>query len=304
MADSAMVRTARALDLIPYLVDHSGMSVQELAQKFDTTPQEISETLNTLFMCGLPGYTHLELIDLSTEDDIVSVIDPQNLNKPRRLSQQEIISLVLGLDNLKSFPQISSSDILISTREKLVNLLSNMEILSHVDVVETQPSPWVQEIENAIGMRSRLLIQYQAIGSGENSERSISPRRIYGASGFLYVEALNEDGFLRHYRIDRITSLGPTVDPYINKARQENLDDTEVKILIPKSALNFLESIDGLIDTCDVVGDLRRINMRVSHTNWLLRALAAIPGKVTILEPEILREEFLAFTRQTLQNYR
>jgi proteasome accessory factor C len=303
MAESAIDRTERALDLIPYLVEHSGVSVQELAAKFGTTPKEISETLNILFMCGLPGYTHLELIDISTEDDVVSVIDPQNLNRPRKLTQQEIISLILGLDNLRNFSQVASHDLLSSTREKLVNLLSKMEVLQHVEIVEGQPVSWVQEIENAIQSRTRLKINYLAIGSEERNVRSISPRRIYGRSGFIYIEALNEHGFVRHYRIDRISSLEPIDLPYLQEVAEAHLEDTEVEVLIPKRALNFLESIDGLVEESDVLGDFRRVRMKVSHTSWLLRALSAIPGEVKILAPEKLRQDFVAFSARTLQNY-
>jgi proteasome accessory factor C len=304
MAESAIVRTERALDLIPYLVEHSGVSVQELAIKFGTTPKEISETLNILFMCGLPGYTHLELIDISTEDDVVSVIDPQNLNRPRKLSQQEIISLVLGLDNLKNYGHVASHNLLSSTREKLVKLLSKMEVLQQVEIVEGQPFAWVQEIESAIHKRVRLNINYLAIGSEEKSIRSISPRRIYGRSGFMYVEALNESGFVRHYRLDRMSSLELSELPYLQEVAEVQIEDTEVEVLIPKGALNFLESIDGLVAESEVVGDLRRVRMKVSHTSWLLRALSAIPGEVKVLAPEKLSQDFVAFSRLTLQNYR
>jgi proteasome accessory factor C len=304
MADSAIVRTARALDLIPYLVEHSGVSIQELAIKFTTTPQEISETLNTLFLCGLPGYTHLELIDISTEDDFVSVIDPQNLDKPRKLSQQEIISLLLGLDNLQSFSQFASNELLKSTREKLVNLLGNMEILQQVDVVQNHPLPWVQVIEDAIHAKSRLDINYLSIGSEAKSLRSISPRRLYGHSGFMYIEALNEEGYLRHYRLDRITSLEKSALPYLENIREIEAEDSQVDVLIPKGALNFLESVDGLVEKSEVIGEFRRVLLTVSHTNWLLRALASIPGEVKILAPESLRVNFQLFARATLKNYR
>jgi len=102
MADSAVTRTSRALDLIPFIVKHPGVSIAELAQAFSTTEYEISETLEIVFMCGLPGYTPLELIDLSKDDGFVSIIDPQNLNKPRNLQQLEAVSILLGLANLKS----------------------------------------------------------------------------------------------------------------------------------------------------------------------------------------------------------
>ena len=63
MADNAIVRTSRALDLIPYIVEHPGITIEELSDAFGTSESEISQILNIVFMCGLPGYSHLELID-------------------------------------------------------------------------------------------------------------------------------------------------------------------------------------------------------------------------------------------------
>lgn len=53
-------------------------------------------------MCGLPGYTPYDLIDLVFEDGVVSVIDPQVLTKPRNFSKTEHVAVVLGLEILKA----------------------------------------------------------------------------------------------------------------------------------------------------------------------------------------------------------
>lgn len=303
MADPALVRTSRALDLIPYLVEHSGMSIQELAVKFATTSQEISETLDILFMCGLPGYTHLELIDLTTEDDVVSIIDPQNLNRARKLSQQEIVSLLLGLENLRAFSHVATQELVNSTREKLTGLLGKLEVLNRVDVVVPQPSAMLKDLEDAIAAQNRVKIGYAAIGKDNVASRSISPRKIYGASGFMYLEALNEDGYLRNFRVDRISSLEISSEKYLNDVIEESVLDLEIEVLIPKGALNFLESIEGLVKSAEIVGDQRRVVLMVSHKAWILRALSAIPGDVRILSPESMRAEFADFAANALANY-
>jgi len=303
MADSALIRTARALDLIPYLVEHPGMSVPELADKFQTTTQEISETLNILFMCGLPGYTHLELIDLTTEDDIVSIIDPQNLNRARKLSQQEIVSLLLGLENLRTYSHVATKELMNSTHEKLAGLLGQLEVLNQVDVILPEPSAVMKDLEDAIAARNRVVIHYQAIGKDVKTSRSISPRRIYGASGLMYLEALNEDGFLRNFRIDRIVGLVRSPDEYLTEIVQQEVLDVEIEVLIPKSALNFLESIDGLVSSTVLHDDKWHAKLSVSHKTWILRALSAIPGEVQILSPRWMQDDFNDFAGTALQNY-
>ena len=63
-----LLRTARLLDLVPFLNTHQGIALKELAAHFDVTPAQMSADLMTLWMCGLPGYTPLELMDLAFLD--------------------------------------------------------------------------------------------------------------------------------------------------------------------------------------------------------------------------------------------
>ena len=102
MTESALDRTARALDLVPYLLEHQGISVAELAQVFGVSEKQINSDLILIHMCGLPGYTPLELIEMYYEDGYVTVSDPQSLNKPRKMNRTEITSLLVSLDLLKS----------------------------------------------------------------------------------------------------------------------------------------------------------------------------------------------------------
>ena len=66
-------RTARLLDLVPYINSHQGISLKELADVFHVTQAQMTNDLTTLWMCGLPGYTPLELIDLSFDTGFVSI---------------------------------------------------------------------------------------------------------------------------------------------------------------------------------------------------------------------------------------
>ena len=59
MVETALERTSRALDLIPFVATNPGMTIEELAAKFESTPSQIFKDLEMLFMCGLPGYSHL-----------------------------------------------------------------------------------------------------------------------------------------------------------------------------------------------------------------------------------------------------
>lgn len=101
MSDTAAVRALRTMDLIPYILEHPGISINQLSKIFNVAEKEIEKDLQLAFMCGLPGYTPYELIDLTYEEGVVSIIDPQVLNKPRNFSSNERVVIALGLEILK-----------------------------------------------------------------------------------------------------------------------------------------------------------------------------------------------------------
>ena len=93
-------QTARLLDLVPFLLAHQGIPVEQLAEHFRVTKEIILDDLNTLWMCGLPGYTPLELIDLEFDSGFVTIRNAQPLAEVRALVGSELVALVLGLDLL------------------------------------------------------------------------------------------------------------------------------------------------------------------------------------------------------------
>ena len=97
-----LLRTARLLDLVPYLNTHQGIALNELAAHFDVTTAQMSADLTTLWMCGLPGYTPLELMDLEFESGYVTIRNAATLSKPRSITFQEGVALLLGLDLIAS----------------------------------------------------------------------------------------------------------------------------------------------------------------------------------------------------------
>ena len=111
MSDTAAVRALRTMDLIPYILEHPGISINQLAKVFNVTEKEIEKDLQLAFMCGLPGYTPYELIDLTYEDGVVSIIDPQVLNKPRNFSSNERVVIALGLEILREINQSNSENV-------------------------------------------------------------------------------------------------------------------------------------------------------------------------------------------------
>ena len=109
MVENAALRAIRLLDLVPYIVSHPGISIAELAREFSISRDEVLKDLNLLFLCGLPGYTPLELIDISFDEESVVIRDPQNLAAPRNLNESEALIARIALAALEESAPKSSA---------------------------------------------------------------------------------------------------------------------------------------------------------------------------------------------------
>ena len=125
-----LARTARLLDLVPYLNTHQGISLKDLAQRFDVTTAQMSSDLTTLWMCGLPGYTPLELMDLEFESGYVTIRNAPTLSKPRSISFDEAVALLLGLDLLAGSIDSERTDLL----DAIENLKSRISKLLGIPI--------------------------------------------------------------------------------------------------------------------------------------------------------------------------
>ena len=100
-ATNPLEHTARLLDLVPYINTHQGISLVDLAEVFEVSTDQMASDLTTLWMCGLPGYTPLELMDLDFESGYVTIRNALTLARPRSITHEEGVALVLGLDVLR-----------------------------------------------------------------------------------------------------------------------------------------------------------------------------------------------------------
>ncbi len=180
MSENAAERALRLLDLVPFVVNNQGITISELASRFSVTREEIVKDLNLLFLCGLPGYTPLELIDLSLEDDVVVIRDPQNLSLPRNFNYSESIVLRIALAALQEI--ILKSDPRYVTLSNLIRKLEDTysaEIPSEAFHIEIEKDKIALEIaRQALDQGLDLNIKYLNKTKDEVTERRISLQRI------------------------------------------------------------------------------------------------------------------------------
>ena len=302
MVDTAAVRALRSMDLIPYVLENPGISIAELSAKFSVTQAQIESDLQLVFMCGLPGYTPYELIDVAFEDGVVSVIDPQVLDKPRKFSSNEIVVIALGLKILIDINQTNSTALtkLKQLSEKIAKLGSNKSILMAGDV---SAFPFFEIISKSISEQRILNLQYHSLIKDQITQRLVLPEKLYFLNGSLYLAALDIDiDSDRVFKVDLIKEC-KVGEQMAAKKVLESFSETTVILDVQKQNRNFIERNSSIITAIQENGDSTRVHLQVSNLEWIkLTVLSNAPG-ITVVSPELLATAVKQSARDLLALY-
>ena len=302
MVDTAAVRALRSMDLIPYVLENPGVSIAELSAKFSVTQAQIESDLQLVFMCGLPGYTPYELIDVAFEDGVVSVIDPQVLDKPRKFSSNEIVVIALGLKILIDINQTNSTALtkLKQLSEKIAKLGSNKSILMAGDV---SAFPFFEIISKSISEQRILNLQYHSLIKDQITQRLVLPEKMYFLNGSLYLAALDIDiDSDRVFKIDLIKECKVGEQMAAKKVLESSIETTVI-LDVQKQNRNFIERNSSIITAMQENGDSTRVHLQVSNLEWIkLTVLSNAPG-ITVVSPELLATAVKQSARDLLALY-
>jgi len=293
-------RTARLLDLVPYINSHQGISLKELAEVFGVTPAQMTSDLTTLWMCGLPGYTPLELMDLDFESGFVTIHNADTLSKPRAISFDEGVALILGLDLMRS--SISSDRIDLLDRinllsQRLATLINLPSALSAVSTVNTQVSAAITE---ALKTRMGLQITYHALYLDEVTTRTILPIEIIEQDNQRYLSSYcyTAQDF-RQFRIDRIQSAKiQTVQHEIPKSQhQKSSFISTIKVHTPT------REIAERFKHKELSKDIE-IECESFSLQWIERSVLASGGAVSLQSPPDVRKSIATMAQSMLDRYK
>ena len=302
MVDTAAVRALRSMDLIPYVLENPGVSIAELSAKFSVTQAQIESDLQLVFMCGLPGYTPYELIDVAFEDGVVSVIDPQVLDKPRKFSSNEIVVIALGLKILIDINQTNSTALtkLKQLSEKIAKLGSNKSILMAGDV---SAFPFFEIISKSISEQRILNLQYHSLIKDQITQRLVLPEKLYFLNGSLYLAALDIDiDSDRVFKVDLIKECKVGEQVAAKKVLESSIETTVI-LDVQKQNRNFIERNSSIITAIQENGDSTRVHLQVSNLEWIkLTVLSNAPG-ITVVSPELLATAVKQSARDLLALY-
>src|SRR6266511_2138756 len=189
----ASERLCRLLVVVPYVLRHPGVRIDELTKLFDIGEAELLEDLNLLFMSGLPPYGPGDLIDVQVEEGRVWIDMADYFSRPVRLSRSEALALYLRGKGLLGAPGLEEAPALASALAKIEQALGADTLESLSGRVEVGPPEHVgtalAAIRQAVEGKERLEIEYYSAARDELSTRRIDPEHLFLAIGNWYVVA-------------------------------------------------------------------------------------------------------------------
>ncbi|MFD6950032.1 WYL domain-containing protein [Nocardiopsis sp. TSRI0078] len=315
----------RLLMLVPYALGRD-VRVPEVARHFGLSEKQVVADLSLLWMCGLPGYTPGDLIDVdldaAKETGEIIIGNADTLAQPLRLTADEAASLVVGLSLLEALPEAEGLEVgaLKRVGDKL-RTAAGAALGSLADSVQVrlegdeQVDRTRRRCADALESGQRLHLRYLSGYLDQVTERDVDPMGLVVQDGYPFLEGychLRRD--VRLFRLDRVLEL--TVLPYAAQVPegvgrrdlsggvlQRSDRDAEVVLELEPTARWVTEDY-----VCESVAELPggriRATLRTPAPAWVVRLALQLGPQGRVVAPEALAEETRAEARRALEHYR
>jgi proteasome accessory factor C len=313
--ETATQRLGRLLDMVPWLLRHQGVDIEDAAREFRVTPAQIESDLELLFLCGTPGYTHAELIDAHWDDGHIYLANADDIAAPMRLSRDEAVTLTAGLQALSSI--LLNSEIAERTLAKLRKATTAADPGGGqiaLDLDDGSQHAVMDQLKEAMATRRRVHLTYYVETRDETTERDVDIMRIVNLDGQWYLEGwCHRAQAVRFFRVDRIEAASVldedgTPPP---EATPRDLDD---EIFVPSDGdltvvLEATPQVAWIADYYPNQGVVRaadgsvRVTLKVADPALVRRLMLRLGGDARVLSPPELASAVADEARAALAAY-
>lgn len=238
MSSRTVSRLSRILALIPYVLDKQAVDVNEIIDRFGYSKDQLTRDLNTIFVCGLPGYGPGDLMEAYLDEDEVIIDAADFFAKAPRLTPVEALGLLAaGMTVIGSGEASPALESAVRKLSKVV--MPDADTSLAVDVLDQSQHVGVLREAAAAGRLVNMV--YRSVGKEETTERQVEPWSVFATLGRWYVLGycrLVDDQ--RTFRVDRIKELAM-------------LDETfERPESVPEPGVGYLPSKDDITCVLDL----------------------------------------------------
>ncbi|PPK71039.1 WYL domain-containing protein [Actinokineospora auranticolor] len=314
---AAQERLPRLLALVPYLLAHPGVRIDDAADDFGVPAKQLRKDLELLWMCGLPGYGPGDLIDISFDEDTVTVAFDAGLRKPLRLTGAEATALLVALRALLDAPGVADADAIRRAVAKIEAAAGQARpggVAVGLGVREGESAARVRGVaQSALQSRKALRITYYTVSKDEVTDRVVDPMRVLIVQGRAYLEAwCRRAEAVRLFRLDRVDEVEVLDEPAAPPPYARPIDTTDglfqatpdqrSAVLVLHPDARWVAEYYPVEDVEELPGGRLRVRMRYSDTSWIVRLLLGMGGDVRVDEPAelaaTLREQAAAAVRR------
>jgi proteasome accessory factor C len=317
MTSQAQVR--RLLSLVPYLRDHDGARMAEVAEAFGISEATLRDDLNVLWMCGMPGLTPGDLIDIDMDavdgEGVIHLSNADYLTRPLRLSAEEAMALVLGLQALHEIAGPGEQDAIERALKKLEEASGGVVVPDQASVSVTAARGEIQaRLTDGLARGKRLDLTYDVASRAETTRRMVDPLRVFVLEGYGYLEAwCYSASALRTFRLDRIAAVEVTdidvvrhddvVLKDLSTGWFETLKDAPLVVLeLGPEAAWVAEYYPTETVNRDERGDVT-VALRVTDPAWLRGLLLRLAGGARVISPVGAGDSAAEAAQEALDQY-
>jgi proteasome accessory factor C len=296
------------LALTGLLVQGDDYEVQELAQRFEVSNEEIVKAVKNI---GFMDMAHFEnpdryVVDYDAlEEGYVRIsynIDNVVEDVPR-LSSRQASALAAGLVYLSSLPGLAENEEIL----ELQAILATGDSRGNTPEIIVQPGSKDADlltIRQAIKLSRAISCDYLNLKGEMRIGRMIEPLRIDLRGELIYLKGwCPENNDVRSFRVDRMRNASITNSPISKQALSAELDDqvyhssetdTLVTIEVNPEAYSLMvdfrpveepESVSQYVKRFKIlVGDVRNLGRIVSRFGGAARVVAPDSAKVAVRE--------------------
>jgi len=310
-------RLRRLLAILAWLAQVGEAPIDEVAARFDLSPQALVTELEMAACCGVPPYTPDQLMEIVVTDTTVSTRVGTALTRPRRLSPSEGFALAASARALLAVPGSDDDGALSRALAKLDRALGGEGMAVELDTPAHLPL-----VKEALDSARHLAISYYSASTDKVTDREILPLRLFGSEGHWYVDAwcVSADG-VRRFRVDRIGSAALASGPAAGTPSAGRVTDGDGRAGIPgfepfvpgpdarKVRLSVDPSSAWLIDSIPSAGPTEpvdgcvEVEIYVGGDAWLERLLLRLGPESRVVDPPEDRHLAADAATRILQRY-
>ncbi|ADG97856.1 conserved hypothetical protein [Segniliparus rotundus DSM 44985] len=309
-AKDLATRLTKMLSIIPYFLAHPGQNIRDGAKELGMSVPELHRDLNRLWLCGLPGYSPGDLIDISFAGDAVEVGFSAGVDRPLRLTRTEATLLVVALRALAELPSGVDPTAALGAIEKIET--ASQGGVAGAPAAQEPESPAIRTARAALAAGRALKIRYYSATSDAVTDRVIDPIRVVLQGRNSYIQAwCRTSRAVRLFRLDRLEDAAELPEPSRPEASPvvtagfwgESGELPKALVAVAPDAAWAIEH-HGMTATGERTEDGWLIaGLGYGSPGWLRRFLLGHGTEIKLLEPAELVSDAAESARIALRRY-